>query len=53
MLTIRQAKKIQQLIQDRTPDQLKWGNVLWSRQATSELIEAVYGVRLMVRNMGK
>lgn len=53
MLTAEQEKKIQQLIQDRTPDQLKLAYALWARQAVSELIEAVYGVRLTVRNMGK
>jgi len=52
-LTSEQEKKIQQLIQDRTPDQLKLSYALWTRQAVSELIESVYGVRLTVRNMGK
>ncbi len=52
-LTYEQEKKIQQLIQDRTPDQLKLSYALWTRQAVSELIEAVYGVKLTVRNMGK
>jgi transposase len=52
-LTAEQEKKIQQLIQDRTPDQLKLSYALWTRQAVSELIEALYGVRLTVRNMGK
>ena len=42
MLTAEQEKKIQQLIQDRTPDQLKLSYALWTRQAVSELIEAVY-----------
>jgi len=53
MLTAEQEKKIQYLIRDRTPDQLKLSYALWTRQAVSELIEAVYGVRLTVRNMGK
>jgi transposase len=52
-LSAEQEKKIQQLIQDRTPDQLKLIYALWTRQAVSELIDAVYGVRLTVRNMGK
>jgi transposase len=52
-LTADQEKKIQQLIQDRTPDQLKLSYALWTRQAVSELTEAMYGVRLTVRNMGK
>ena len=53
MLSAEQEKKIQQLIQDRTPDQLKLTYALWTRQAVSELIEAIYGIRLIVRNMGK
>ncbi len=53
MLTPEQENKIQQLIQDRTPDQLKLTYAPWTRQAVSEPIEAVYGVRLTVRNMGK
>lgn len=53
MLTAEQEKKIQQLIQDCTPDQLKLVYALWTRQAVGELIEAVCDVRLTVRNMGK
>ena len=53
LLTAGQEDKIQRLIQDRTPDQLKLSYALWTRQAVSELIEAVYGVRLTVRNTGK
>jgi transposase len=53
MMTAVQEKKIKQLIQDRTPDQLKLAYALWTRQAVSELIEALYGIRLTVRNMGK
>jgi transposase len=53
MLTPEQENRIQQLIQDRTPDQLKLVYAQWTRQAVSELIEATYGVRLTVRNMGK
>lgn len=53
MLTQEQERKIQQLIQDRTPDQLKLAYALWTRQAVSELIAALYDVRLTVRNMGK
>jgi transposase len=53
LLNVEQEKKVQQWIQDRTPDQLKLAYALWTRQAVSELIEAVYGIRLTVRNMGK
>jgi len=43
MLTAEQEKKIQYLIRDRTPDQLKLSYALWTRQAVSELIEAMFG----------
>ncbi len=52
-LSAEQERQVQWLILDRTPDQLKLAYALWTRQAVSELIEAVYGVRLTVRNMGK
>lgn len=44
ILTADQEKKIQQLIQDRTPDQLKLVYALGTCQAVGESIEAVYGV---------
>ena len=53
LLTAEQENRIQRLIQDRTPDQLKLAYALWTRQAVSELIAALYGVRLTVRNTGK
>jgi len=52
-LSAEEEKKIQRLIQNRTPDQLKLSYALWTRQAVSELVEAVYGVRLTVRNTEK
>ena len=53
LLAPEQAREVQGLIQDRTPDQLKMGYALWTRQAVGELIEARYGIRLKVRNVGK
>ena len=53
LLTAEQECEERRLIADRTPDQLKLSFALWTRQAVSELIEAVYGVRLTVRNTGK
>jgi transposase len=53
LLTPEQAREVQGLIQDRTPDQLKMGYALWTRQAVGELIAARYGIRLKVRNVGK
>jgi transposase len=52
-LSADQEQKIQCLIADRMPGQLKLAYALWTRQAVSELIEAIYGVRLTVRNTGK
>ena len=48
-----EEREVQWLIQDRTPDQLKMNYALWTRQAVGELIEARYGIRLKVRNVGK
>jgi transposase len=48
-----EESETQRLIQDRTPDQLKMSYALWTRQAVGELIEARYGIRLKVRNVGK
>ena len=39
-MTAEKEKKIQYLIQARTPDQLKLAYALWMRQAVSELIES-------------
>jgi transposase len=52
-LTAVQERKVQQPIHDHTPNQLKLSYALWTRQAVSEFIEAVRGVRLTVRNMGE
>ena len=53
LLAPEQAGEVQGLIRDRTPDQLKMGYALWTRQAVGELIAARYGIRLKVRNVGK
>ena len=53
LLAPAEEHEIQWLIQDRTPDQLKMNYALWTRQAVGELIEARYGIRLKVRNVGK
>jgi transposase len=53
LLAPAEEHQIQWLIQDRTPDQLKMNYALWTRQAVGELIEARYGIRLKVRNVGK
>jgi transposase len=51
-LTTQQEREVQQLIRDRTPDQLKMVYALWTRQAMPELIRDRFGIELPVRTMG-
>jgi transposase len=52
-LTVEQEQKIQGLICDRRPEQLKLEFALWSRAAVMQLIERECGVSLHVRSAGK
>jgi len=47
-----QEKKIQRLIIDKTPDQLKLPFVLWTRKAVKELIYRQYGKVIAIRTIG-
>ena len=51
-LTAEQEKVIQQLIIDKTPDQLKMVYALWTRKAVLELIQDKMGVKLAIRTVG-
>src|SRR5690625_1212239 len=51
-LTARQSQRIQRLITDRMPDQLKLPFALWTRHAVQRLIESGYGVWLPTRTVG-
>jgi len=51
-LSPTQAKAIQRLIIDKTPDQLKLPFVLWDRKAVKELIYRQYGIRIAIRTIG-
>ena len=51
-LTQEQEKTIQQLITDKTPDQLKMVYALWTRKAVLELIEDRFGIKLAIRTVG-
>lgn len=51
-LDISQEFKIQQLIRDHTPDQLKLTFALWTRQAVQEIIESACGLRMPIRTVG-
>jgi len=52
-LTAQQSQRIQRLIQDRMPDQLKLPFALWTRHAVQRLIESQYGVLLPIRTVGE
>ena len=52
VLTAEQERLVQQMIRDKTPDQIKLPYALWSRVAVAELIADQFGLRLPVRAMG-
>lgn len=52
VLTAEQERQVQQLIRDKTPDQIKLPYALWSRTAVAELIADRFGIRVPVRTMG-
>ena len=52
-LTRRQAQKIQRMIIDRTPDQIKLPFCLWTREAVGLLIKRRFGVDLSVWTVGR
>lgn len=47
-----QEHEIRVLIAEKTPDQLKMGFALWTRQAVAELIRSRFGVVMPVRTVG-
>ena len=51
-LDISGERKIQKLISDYTPDQLRLTFALWTRQAVHELIGRELGVRMPIRTVG-
>lgn len=52
-LKASQEKKIQDLISDNTPDQLKLSFALWTRQAVQEIIKIEFGFRMPIRTVGE
>lgn len=52
VLTADQERQVQQLIRDKTPDQIKLPYALWSRTAVADLIADRFGIRVPVRTMG-
>ncbi len=52
VLTAEQEREVQQLIRDKTPDQIKLPYALWSRNAVADLIADRFATHLPVRTMG-
>lgn len=52
LLSLEQEKKIQAMIVDKMPDQLKLDFALWTRKAVKELVEREFGVILGLTTMG-
>jgi transposase len=52
-LTEEQERRIQKLIIDKTPDQLKFPFALWTREAVRQLIGKQYGIDMPIRTVGE
>ena len=52
VLTQEQEKEIQQIIVDKTPEQLKFRECLWTRKAIHELIKRKYKIDLPLSTLG-
>lgn len=52
LLSKVQGQKIQQMIVDVMPDQLKLDYALWTRKAVKKLVEREFGVILAINAMG-
>lgn len=50
LLTKQQEKEVQQIIIDKTPDQLKMSFALWTRQAICDLVKRKYRIELSLRS---
>jgi transposase len=52
-LTDEQERRVQKLIVDKTPDQLKFPFALWTREAVRLLIGRQYGIDMPIRTVGE
>ena len=52
LLSVEIEKKVQKMIVDTMPDQLKLPYSLWTRKAVKELVEREFGIVLAVNTMG-
>src|SRR3954447_25936649 len=48
-----QERRIQEMIETRTPQELEIASALWTRQAVQELIKQQVGMRLPIRTVGE
>jgi len=53
LLTSEQEQTIQQLVETKSPQELKITSALWTRQAVQELIKQQVGIRLPIRTVGE
>ena len=52
-LTPAQEKEIQNILIDKTPDQMKLSFMLWTRAAVCRLVQEKYGITITLRNMSE
>ena len=51
-LNENQERQIQELLVDKTPDQLKMPYALWTRESVRELVKDQFGIKLPIRTVG-
>ena len=52
-LTPVQEKEIRRILIDKSPDQMKWSFMLWTRAVVCRLVEEKYGITITLRNMSE
>jgi len=52
-LSVEQEQRLQRLLIDKTPDQLKLQYALWTHQAVQQLIKQETGLMLPIRSLGE
>lgn len=51
-LSAEQEREIRWILVEKTPEQLKFADCMWSRENVGELIEQKYGIKMPVSTMG-
>lgn len=51
-LNAKQVRRLQRLITNKLPKQLKLAFALWAQQAVADLIPQEYGIKLSIHTMG-